>query len=133
MEEIKLIGKQLKMIIVEMIMTMLFVIKSNLYSMLVIIELMSPFIILKISKSLGIDILNISMIALWLLIYLVIYILKRLVNKQSYGYEFPVPRKRFTSCDGVGEYSINNDDIQEVILYLADVEDFLEKTGRLRK
>ena len=118
-------------IVIEIMMAIMFVIKSNLYSALIIIELISPMIIVGLAKRLDEDVFSLRMFLVWLIIFLAIYILKRLMNKQNCGYDFPIPRKRFTKVDDFGECSISNDDIQEVILYLADVEDYLEKIGKL--
>ena len=62
---------------------------------------------------------------------LVIYILKLIANKTGKGINLPVPAKRFTQVDDDGEVSIENDRIQELILYLADFEDWLERKGML--
>lgn len=42
---------------------------------------------------------------------------------------FPVPTKRFTSEHRDGEVSIENSRLQEMILYVSDVEDWLESSG----
>lgn len=42
---------------------------------------------------------------------------------------FPVPVKRFTSERRDGEVSIENGRLQEMILYVCDVEDWLESSG----
>lgn len=42
---------------------------------------------------------------------------------------FPVPHKRFTSESGDGEVSIEKNRLQEMILYVSEVEDWLESSG----
>ena len=42
---------------------------------------------------------------------------------------FPVPSKRFTSESRDGEVSIEKNRLQEMILYVCDVEDWLESSG----
>ena len=42
---------------------------------------------------------------------------------------FPVPYKRFTSESRDGEVSIENSRLQEMIIYVCDVEDWLESSG----
>lgn len=42
---------------------------------------------------------------------------------------FPVPVKRFTSEYLDGEVTIENSRLQEMILYVCDVEDWLESSG----
>ena len=59
------------------------------------------------------------------------YILRSYANKIGKGEIIPVPEKRFTQVDDYGEVSIENNRIQELILYLADLEDWLERKGLL--
>ena len=42
---------------------------------------------------------------------------------------FPVPAKRFTSESEDGEVSIEKNRLQEMILYVSEVEDWLESSG----
>ena len=61
----------------------------------------------------------------------IIYVLRSYADKIGKGTNIPVPDKRFTEVDDYGEASIPNDRIQELILYLADLEDWLERKGLL--
>lgn len=61
----------------------------------------------------------------------VIYLIRQFANKIGKGTTIPVPQKRFTSVDEDGEVSINQNRLQELILYTADVEDWLERHGLL--
>ena len=62
---------------------------------------------------------------------IITYILRSYANKIGKGITIPVPDKRFTEVDDYGEVSIPNNRIQELILYLADLEDWLERKGLL--
>lgn len=42
---------------------------------------------------------------------------------------FPVPAKRFTSESKDGEVSVERSRLQEMILYVSEVEDWLESSG----
>lgn len=42
---------------------------------------------------------------------------------------FPVPHKRFTSESRDGEVTVENSRLQEMIIYVCDVEDWLESSG----
>lgn len=42
---------------------------------------------------------------------------------------FPVPTKRFTTESRDGEVTIENSRLQEMIIYVCDVEDWLESSG----
>lgn len=61
----------------------------------------------------------------------VIYLTRQFANKIGKGTTIPVPQKRFTSVDEDGEVSVNQNRLQELILYTADVEDWLERRGLL--
>ena len=58
-------------------------------------------------------------------------VLRNLTVRRNLGNAIPVPRKRFTKEEGSGEYSIEEDRIQEMILYVADVEEYLSRKGML--
>lgn len=62
-------------------------------------------------------------------ILFIVYFLKQLGNKYGKGNTVPIPDKRFTSIDEDGEVSIEYDRTQELILYMADLEDYLERKG----
>ena len=61
----------------------------------------------------------------------IIYFLRSFANKIGKGITIPVPSKRFTEIDEDGEVSVRNSRVQELILYLADLEDWLERKGLL--
>lgn len=65
------------------------------------------------------------------LFFLVIYYSKQIANKLGKGFTVPVPSKRFTEVDEDGMVSVNLDRTQELLLYMADLEDWLEKKGML--
>ena len=63
---------------------------------------------------------------------MITYVLRSYANKLGKGTTIPVPDKRFTEVDEEsGEVNVRNDRVQELILYLADLEDWLERKGLL--
>lgn len=58
-------------------------------------------------------------------------VLQAVANATGCGDSFPVPVKRFTTVDEDGVVSVENDRLQEMILYVADVEDYLERKWQL--
>lgn len=66
-----------------------------------------------------------------LAVSILIYYLRSMANKFNRGLNIPVPKKRFTQVDDDGEVSIENSRIQELILYLGDLEDWMERKGML--
>lgn len=65
------------------------------------------------------------------IVYLISYYSKSYANKINKGSAIPVPSKRFTQEDEFGEVSIDQDRLSELILYMADLEDFLSRKGLL--
>lgn len=51
------------------------------------------------------------------------------LNIKGYGSKFPVPDERFTEDAGDGEIRVRNDRIQEMILYVYKVENWLIDKG----
>jgi len=64
-----------------------------------------------------------------LIFFVLIYYLRSTANKVGKGKSIPVPDKRFTEVDEDGEVSIEHNRIQELILYMADLEDWMERKG----
>ena len=54
---------------------------------------------------------------------------KGIADKLGKGIDIPVPVQRFTETDSDGEVRIPVERSEELILYIADLEDWLEKQG----
>ena len=64
--------------------------------------------------------------------FLGIHILRSCADKLGTGNRIPpIPNKRFTQVDEDGEVSIENSRLQELILYVADLEDWMERKNIL--
>lgn len=72
-----------------------------------------------------------SEILIPLIISFVVYFVQAYANKIGKGTSIPLPSKRFTQVSDDGEVSIDNDRVQELILYVADLEDHFERKGLL--
>lgn len=57
----------------------------------------------------------------------VVYYTKQFANRIGTGNTIPVPEKRFTDISDDGEVSIANSRLQELLLYVADLEDYMER------
>lgn len=69
-----------------------------------------------------------------LFVFLIIYFIKGYANRIGKGEKIPVPKKRFTQPgDDDGEVVVETSRTEEMILYLADLEDWLQRKGLLRK
>lgn len=59
-------------------------------------------------------------------------VMKVFSNQNGKGLSAPIPKERFTEVNyETGEVSVDTARVQEMLLYVADVEDWLEKTGRM--
>lgn len=68
-----------------------------------------------------------------LVFFFIISFLRGIANKTRKGITIPVPHKRFTSIDeDYGEVSIPVERSEELILYMADLEDWLERKGLMK-
>lgn len=108
--------------------------KNNLRTFAMILEIVAPYIMYFIGQRLATDRGMIAVggeIFIPLIISIVIGLLRGSANRIGKGITTPIPNKRFTTVSEDGEVSIDNDRIQEVILYLADLEDWLERKGLL--
>lgn len=61
----------------------------------------------------------------------VIYYLRSSANKLGKGITIPLPHRRFSKVDEDGEVTIEHRRLNELILYVADLEDWLERKGLL--
>lgn len=66
-----------------------------------------------------------------IVVCIVVYYMKEIANRCNKGKCIPIPRERFTEVDEDGEVSIDTSRTQELILYVADLEDWLERRGLL--
>lgn len=72
-------------------------------------------------------------IAMWIIIPLFVFGLSAMINWIAKNYEnkvdLPVPIKRFTRVDEDGEVTIETKRLQELIVWLSEYEDWLERKG----
>lgn len=66
-----------------------------------------------------------------IIVGIVTYYMKAFGNRANKGSRVPIPVKRFTTVDEDGEVSIEQSRLNELLLYTADLEDWLEKRGML--
>ena len=61
--------------------------------------------------------------------YIILSVLNSFLNKINRGYDIPIPRERFTILNDNGNVSIDNSSINDIILYLYDLEEYLKSKG----
>lgn len=119
-------------VIVDAIATVLLFIKDNLMNFANILNFLLPFTMYFIGQNVGINAGKIVIspeIIVPIFILFLIYLFKGVANKIGKGITVPVPEKRFTEIGDEGEVSVENKRLQELLLYTADLEDWLERKG----
>lgn len=61
--------------------------------------------------------------------YIILSVLNSFLNKINRGYDIPIPRERFTILNDNGNVSVDNSSINDIILYLYDLEEYLKSKG----
>lgn len=61
--------------------------------------------------------------------WVVMYLLRTIANKTGKGITIPRPTKRFTEVSEDGEITVPTTRIEELLVYLCDLEDWLERKG----
>lgn len=124
----------LKLVIREMFSTFIYVLSTSIFPLSKILVFILPYLMLLVGitiyKDLGLG-MKIVFLIIPILISLLSYFLKSVANKIGKGETPPVPHKRFTSDDGDGEVSVENSRLQEMLLFVFDYEEWLERKGYL--
>lgn len=109
-------------------------IENNLKNLAAIISMTLPFAMFLIGQEVALE-RGSSAISWEILIPPVVgvitYFLRAVSNKLGKGITIPRPNKRFTEVSDDGEVNIRQDRVQELILYVADLEDWLQRKGLL--
>lgn len=119
---------------VEMFNTTTYVLSTSIFPLSKILVFILPYLMLLVGltvyKDSGLG-MKVFFLVIPVLISLFSYFLKSLANKIGKGETPPVPVKRFTSDDGDGEVSVEHSRLQELLLFVFDYEEWLERKGYL--
>lgn len=67
------------------------------------------------------------------LVFIVIYFIRQFANRIGKGEKIPVPEERFTEPgEEEGEYTVETRRIEEMILYMSNLENWLQRKGLLK-
>lgn len=123
--------KGLKEIISDAWYGLLYFVQNNLYNFGVLVSISSPYLMLYIGNYVyqvrGKHAIG-GEIFVPVILGIISSLCKRVANKLNKGYEVPVYTRRFTS-ENDGEVTVKQEEVQEIILYLADVENYIERKG----
>lgn len=70
-------------------------------------------------------------LAIPIAIVLITYFLHSAANKSGKGNSCPVPARRFTSVSEDGEVTVDHGRLHELLLFVADLEDWMERKNIL--
>ena len=118
-----------KSILKQIYLSAKYYIKNNMYFVSMAIKTITPFALIYLATK-G-EYSMYILILIQALIEVVCYLVKSISNYIGKGESVPVPKEKFTETHEDGEVSVSRSRMQEMILYLADVEEYLERKGLL--
>lgn len=131
----KKIGRMFIEILYDIIFAVGYFIENNLRNLAALLSIALPFAMLLIGQNIALKRGSFAIggeILIPPIVGVIIYFIRSLANKLGKGITVPTPKKRFTEVDNeTGEVNILNDRVQELILYVADLEDWLQRKGLL--
>lgn len=110
----------------------IYFIQNNLILFANILNMILPYLMYFLGQALVVERNEVAVggeIFIPTLFIIMIYYLKSSANKLGKGITIPIPDKRFTEVDDDGEVSVEHKRIQELLLYVADLEDWMERKG----
>lgn len=117
--------KIFKQIIVETINNIKYYFKNNMRYIIWIATIIIPYVM----YYLGVNKAPVIVLIMPILFYLISYFIKCYLDKIGKGTSIPIPLKRFTDVSKDGEVSVEINRQEELILYVADLEDWFERKG----
>lgn len=106
----------------------------NLRYMASLISLATPYLMYLLGQQIAIERNKFAVggeIFIPVMIAVLVYYIRQIANRCGKGSAIPVPEKRFTAVDADGEVTILTSRTSEMLLYMADLEDYLERRGML--
>lgn len=68
-----------------------------------------------------------------LIVFIITYYIKQYANRLGKGERIPIPDKRFTELgEEDGEYTVETKRLEEMIIYMSNLEDWLQRKGLLK-
>lgn len=107
-------------------------IKNNLYNFSLVLNFITPYLCLWLGSDIYKTRGYFAVGGEWfvpVMMFLVVVFLQKTANKLGKGISIPRHRKRFTEVSDEGEVLVSNARLEEMLLYIADLEDWMEKEG----
>lgn len=110
--------------------SLLYAVQFNLRYVANIIQIATPYAMYVLGCGKGAPTIGWELLIPACVVVFTFYI-KGFANKANHGSNIPVPNERFTEVDGEGVVTIREDRLQELLLYTADLEDWMVRKGWL--
>lgn len=123
-----------KEIIIDMLYTMAYFLTSNMRNFANVLSVSCPYLMYFLGQHIqtgGYKFVYSYYLIIPIVIVLITYFLHSIANKTGKGNACPVPVRRFTDVSEDGEVSIEHSRLQEMLLYMADLEDWMERKNML--
>ena len=124
----------IKEITIEALHTISYTIVSNMRNFANILNVSCPYFMYFIGQHVqtgNYEFIYSGVLVIPIVVVLITYFIHSAANKTGKGNACPVPVKRFTTVSEDGEVRIEHSRLQELLLYMADLEDWMERKGML--
>ena len=101
--------------------------KNNINFICNLIQFILPFLMFAVGKYIGNKFYLIIALIILIIIFFIKSVYKQIVIKDRLS-DFPIPSKRFTK-ETDGEVNMEESRLEELLLYVCDVEDWIEQKG----
>lgn len=115
-------------IIKEMLYEGRYFLVSNMMMIVRAVDVAIPFIGVWVFLRYGV----VAFVSICLALKFLVHVIKRIAVLSNHSNDIPIMNKRFTQDVGNGEVTIKNSELEEVIMYLYDIEEYLSRTGRAK-
>lgn len=108
--------------------------KHNVRHLGTLIELGTPYLMYVLGQRLALDREMFAVggeLFLPVCLWIIANFIKNVANKLNRGPRIPKPTERFTEVDEDGVVSVEQERLEEMLVYMADLEDWMERKGWL--
>ena len=109
-------------------------VRHNVKSLGTLIELATPYLMYVLGQRLALDRGMFAVggeLFLPVCLWMIANFIKSVANKLNRGPRIPKPAERFTEVDEDGMVSVEQERLDEMLIYMADLEDWMERKGWL--
>lgn len=118
----------------EAVHSVVYFVRHNIRHLSTIIELGTPYVMYLLGQNLALERGKFAVgseLLIPVLLWIVASLIEKVANKLNRGPRIPKPVTRFTEVDEDGVVSVEQDRVEEMLIYMADLEDYMERKGWL--